>query len=59
MEWLAAALEKLADSDKLDKLVGVLETAATEPSLKSGHSHKEESVISTSSSRQSIIINVD
>jgi len=39
MDRLAAVLEKLAEDDKLDKAIGVLESAASkpEPSLIASH----------------------
>ena len=39
MDHLAAVLEKLAEDDKLDKAIGVLETAASKPSSYSHDDH--------------------
>ena len=37
MDRLAAALEKLAEGDKLDKAIGVLESAASKPPPTASH----------------------
>ena len=39
MDRLAAVLEKLAEDDKLDKAIGVLEAAASKPSSHSPDDH--------------------
>ena len=40
MDRLAAVLEKLAEDDKLDKAIGVLETAVSKPSSHSRDDHR-------------------
>ena len=47
MDRLAAVLEKLAEDDKLDKAIGVLETAASKPSSHSRDDHGGDNDAST------------
>ena len=49
MDRLAAVLEKLAEGDKLDKAIGVLESASSKPLLIASHSrdaHRDDTEIS-------------
>ena len=47
MDRLAAVLEKLAEDGKLDKAIGVLETAASKPSSHSRDDHGGDNDAST------------
>ena len=49
MDRLAAVLEKLAEGDKLDKAIGVLESASCKPLPTASHSrvaHRDDTEIS-------------